>query len=204
MSESWGNDRRAVFLAALLFSLPQWSEASAQATHPAPAPLWGYLSVAPPRETAADVRALQSGRFSLEKAASSLDHGTSGRVIEIGFTHAGSASFYSVTIGGSDGLRYLRVDPRGGRTMAAARPPVARAQLDAEGLRILALLGSARITIEQAITAAEALTGKPAIAAGIEQLSGIPQYYVQVADLRKLGRPVIVNPETGRAARPQT
>jgi hypothetical protein len=45
------------------------------------------------------------------------------------------------------------------------------------------------------------VTGGNAIAAGVEQLGGIPQYYVQTVNKRKLDA-VIVDPRTGHAARP--
>ncbi len=116
--------------------------------------------------------------------------------------HTGASSFYAATIGNTDGLYTMRLDPITGQASATGRPTVTRAQLDSQGLRSLALLGSARTTLIQAITSAERLTGHRTIAASVEQLYGLPQYQVQTVHSGALAGSVIVDPQTGRAARP--
>ena len=173
----------------------------AQAANPSPAPLWGYLSVVPPTETAADVSAFARGRLSIVQAIDAAGKARNGRVIEIGFFRLHGAGSYDATIGAPDGLHYVRVDARTGAVRKGDRRDVPRDELDPQGLRDLATIGSVEIGLAQAVNSAEKVTGGNAIAAGVEQLGGIPQYYVQTVNKRKL-EAVIVDPRTGRAARP--
>jgi hypothetical protein len=167
-----------------------------------PAPLWGYLSVAPLIEANKDLHALAPGSLSVGQAVVAFDRGGTGLVIEIGVSRDGGGAFYAATIGDSNGLRFVRISPLTGLARAADHPVVSRAQLDAQGLRILAEISSAKITLPQAITIAEKFSGNRVVAAGIEQLHGLPQYYIQTARAAQLGSPVVVSPETGRAEKP--
>jgi uncharacterized membrane protein YkoI len=173
----------------------------AQAADPSPAPLWGYLSVVPPTETAADVSAFARSRMSIVQAIDEAGKARNGHVIEIGFFQWHGAGSYAATIGAPDGLHYVRVDPPTGAARKGDRRDIPRDELDPQGLRDLATIESAEISLAQAVNSAEKVTGGRAIAAGVEQLGGIPQYYVQTVNKRKLDA-VIVDPRTGRAARP--
>jgi uncharacterized membrane protein YkoI len=173
----------------------------AQAADPSPAPLWGYLSVVPPTETAADVSAFAGSRLSIVQAIDEAGKAHNGCVIEIGFVRWHDTLSYAATLGAPDGLHYVHVDPRTGAVSKGDRKDVPRDELDPQGLRDLATIGSAEIGLAQAVNSAEKVTGGRAIAAGVEQLGGIPQYYVQTVNKRKLDA-VIVDPRTGHAARP--
>jgi uncharacterized membrane protein YkoI len=186
-----------LFCSALLPLSAALTEAAASS----PAPLWGYLSPPPPFETSADVRAFSHLTCSIRQAIEAADRTQSGKVIEIGLVKHGHEKLYHVIMGGPAGLYYLAVDPVAGAVRGAGRPDVTRAELDPEGLRDLATLESARFSLLAAVISAERLTGGAAIAAGVEQLGGIAQYYVQTVEKQKL-IDVIVNPQTGRAARP--
>jgi hypothetical protein len=198
----WVAHRRASLLVALLTSSVPTTHVLAETADAKPAPLWGYLSAAPPIERNKDLRALAPGSLSLGQAVAAFDRGRTGLVIEIGVSRDAGAAFYAATIGDSSGLRFVRIDFLTGLARSADHPVINRAQLDAQGLRVLAELGSARITLVQAITIAEKFSGKRAIAAGIEQLHGVTQYYIQTATDAQFGSPVVVDPVTGRAASP--
>ena len=175
-------------------------------THPAhaqqpgsPAPLWGFLSVATPDETPADVTAFAHVGLSVGRAIEIAEAHNQGRVVEIGFSRKGG---YAVTLATPAGLHFVQVAAATGDLSAAGRPDVGRDRLDAQGQRDLDALAATHVTLEQAVRLAEHLTGGRSIAAGMEQLAGIPQFYVQTFTGQALA-PVIVDPRTGRAARPQ-
>ncbi len=165
----------------------------------APAPLWGYLSVAAPNETPRDLTAFAHAGTPIDQAIEIVDRQNQGRAVEIGFLRQGG---YAVTLATPAGLHYARINPATGALDTAGRPDISRAQLDAQGQRDLDALAATHVTLQQAVTSAEHLTGGHAVAAGVEQLAGVPQFYVQTVVGSGLA-PVIVDPRTGRAARPQ-
>ncbi len=166
------------------------------------APLWGYLGLASPQETLADAHAFSGVSLSLVKAidaVSSADR--TGRVLEAGFVDLKNIRSYRVTVGTSEGLQFDSVDPATGAVTGHAKPDVTRAALDGQGERDLAAARAAPVTLQQAVIAAEHFAHGQAISGGVEQLVGVPQYYIEIVSGTSV-RPVIVNPHTGRASAP--
>jgi hypothetical protein len=122
-------------------------------------------------------------------------------VVEIGFTTKNGTGRYSALVADNHGLRYLRVDPASGRIGKGDRPGLTRAELDAAGRRDLDALGTARIDLRQAVAAVEQSGRGTAISAGVEQLAGIPQYYVQTWKKGHLTG-LVVDPRTGQITAP--
>ena len=71
----------------------QMTHALAETADAKRAPLWGYLSVAPPVEANKDLHALAPGSLSLGKAVAAFDRGGPGLVIEIGVGHDAGEAF---------------------------------------------------------------------------------------------------------------
>ena len=189
----------AVRLALLACGLWQPAHGQPNPDPTMPTPLWGYLSVAAPNETPRDVTAFAHAGVSVAKAIEIADRQNPGRAVEIGFSRQGG---YVVTLATSAGLHYARINPATAALATAGRPDISRAQLDAQGQRDLDALAATHVTLQQAVASAEHLTGGRAVAAGVEQLAGVPQFYVQTVVGSGLAA-VIVDPRTGRAARPR-
>ena len=189
----------AMRLALLACGLCQPARGQSNPGPTASAPLWGYLSVVAPDETPRDVTAFAQAGTSLDRAIGTAERQDQGRVVEIGFSRQGG---YLVTLATSAGLHYARINPVIGRLDTADRRDVSRARLDAQGQRDLDALAVTHVTLQEAVASAELLTKGRAVAAGMEQLAGVPQFYGQTVVGSGLA-PVIVDPRTGRAARPQ-
>jgi uncharacterized membrane protein YkoI len=186
--------RRSALLTLLLTlsAAPAWA---------APAPLWGYLGLAAPRETDPDLTGFGAAKVSLPRAMADAAHARHGRVVEIGFAHDKGATYYTALVAAPDGLHPVRVDPATGRVSDAPGPGITRAMLDVAGQRDLDALRAARTSLAEAVATAEARTGGKVITAGVEQLGGIPQYYLETVENRKLGA-WVVDPATGRLDHP--
>jgi len=168
----------------------------------APEPLWGYIGLAVPPASSAELSAFAGARLSPEQAIAAAQQGRAGRVVEIGFAANGGVGWYSVLMAGKDGLHYLRVDPAGGKVSAGDRPAVTPAELDAVGRRDLAELAAAKVDLRQAVADVTAQAGGGrVICAGVEQLGGVPQYYATTVAGGKF-RDWIVNPDSGRVVQP--
>jgi hypothetical protein len=155
----WTIYRRASLLVALLMSSVLMTHVLAETADAKPAPLWGYLSIAPLIEANKDLHALAPGSLSVGQAVAAFDRGGTGLVIEIGVSRDGGGAFYAATIDDSNGLRFVRVSSLTGSARAADHPVGNRAQLDAQNLRTLAEISSPKITLPQAITIAEKFSG---------------------------------------------
>jgi uncharacterized membrane protein YkoI len=162
---------------------------------------WGYLGLAAQPEAAADVDAFGSAKLSLLQAIEAVRKGGAARIAEIGFKHEGQFAGFIVGVAGPGGVHYLRVNGTTGAVSKSNQQTLTRAKLDAQGKRVLAAIGSARFDLAQAVAAAEHSTGGKAISAGMEQLAGIPQYYVQTVGAGKL-QALAVDPTTGQAIAP--
>jgi uncharacterized membrane protein YkoI len=171
------------------------------ATGPSPDPLWGYIGLGVPAEKAGDIKPFGLAKLSTSQVIDQLQQQNNARVVEIGFAHKGSDGWYQALVTSAGGLRSLRVDPATGAVSKGDQPDLARADLDASAQRDLDAINSAPVDLRQAVASVEQTTGGRVIAAGIEQLVGIPQYYVQSVGKGKLAA-FIVNPQTGRVAIP--
>jgi uncharacterized membrane protein YkoI len=185
----------AMLAIALLAGFPR-ADAATQ-----PAPLWGFIGLATPTETSSDAKSCADAKFSVLQAIDAIDRRHDGRVVEIGFATKNGTGWYTALVANRDGLRYLRVDPANGQIGKGDRPGVTRAELDAAGRRDLDALGTARIDLRQAVAAVEQSGRGTAISAGIEQLGGIPQYYVRTWAKGHLTG-LVVDPGTGRITAP--
>jgi uncharacterized membrane protein YkoI len=183
-----------VIIGAAAVAVPAWC-ATTQ-----PAPLWGYIGLSVPTPAPDAVSASTHAVVTLRQAADDAQRGTAGTVVEIGFSKQRRGWAYVATLDTPAGLDRVLINPATGAISRADRPDVPRRALDVAALRDLAAMRSA-IPLTQAAAAAAALSGGRPIAAGLEQLGGIPQYCVQVVNGTKVSA-VIVNPDTGRAARP--
>jgi uncharacterized membrane protein YkoI len=187
-------------LAALIVIGVAGAAAPAQSATTQPAPLWGYLGLASPQPAPDAISAFTHAGVTLRQAIDDAQRSNAGKAIEIGFMKQRPGWAYAVTLDTPAGLHHVLINPGTGAASSTGAPDVPRRDLDAAGLRDLDSMQSA-IPLAQAAAAAERLAGGRAIAAGLEQLGGIPQYYVQVVTGTKI-RAVIVNPATGRAAPP--
>ncbi len=160
-------------------------------------PLWGTIGLAAPAEMPGDVGPFAGVSLSIDQAMRAAQR--DGRVVEIGFAHKNGAGWYQALVLTDDGLRYLRIDPASGALGDGDHPPVARADLTAAGQRDLDGLRAAKVPLAQAVGSAEQASGGKAISAGVEQLGGVPQYYVQTVSHGKLGA-WTVDPQTGRVS----
>ncbi len=168
---------------------------------PPPAPLWGTVGLATRMEKPSDVSRFASVKLSLPQAMAAVARHRDGRIVEIGFGHHGSSAWYSVIVAGADGLHYLRVDPVTGDIGAGEHPDIPRDELDAVGQRDLDGLRNAMVDLPHAVEAVAKTSGEKVICAGVEQLGGVPRYYVQTVAKHRLAS-WVVDPGTGRVAQP--
>lgn len=166
-----------------------------------PVPIWGYLGLAVPNETSSDISSFGDAKLSIAQAIDVVQKQVDGRVIEIGFAHRNGAGWYRVLVTSSDGLHSLRINPGTDALSRGDQPDMTRAELDVQGQRDLDALGSAKISLQQAVAAAEKTSGGKAMSAGVEQLEGIPQYYVQTVVKGKIVA-LIIDPHTGLVMSP--
>ncbi len=122
-------------------------------------------------------------------------------MVEIGFTRKSGQSWYDVTLASGDGLTEEHIDPATGTLIDGSARHIPLANLDPQGQRDLHAVLSAATTLSQATVAAEHAAHGQAISAGVEQLGGVPQYYVQIVNAGKLV-PMTVDLGSGRAAAP--
>jgi uncharacterized membrane protein YkoI len=166
------------------------------------APLWGYIGLATPAETPADVAHFGTPAVSVAQAMADVQTQRAGRVVEIGYAYNNGAAIYTALVAAQGGLQFLRVDPATGTLANGDHPDIARDSLDATGQRDLDRLTTAPVDLPKAVALVTAQGGGPVIDAGIEQLGGIPQYYVQTVAKGRLA-PWTVDPQTGRVGRPE-
>jgi uncharacterized membrane protein YkoI len=170
--------------------------AQVHAAGTSPVPIWGYLGLAVPNETSSDISLFGDARLSIPQAIDAVQKHVDGRVIEIGFAHRNGEGWYRVLVASSDALHSLRINPGTAAVSRGDQPDITRAELDTEGQRDLDALRSAKISLQQAVAAAEKTSGGKAMSAGVEQLEGIPQYYVQTLVKGRIAA-FIVDPQTG-------
>jgi uncharacterized membrane protein YkoI len=196
-------ERAAVLCLAtcLAAASPAAAQQAAPTTSPETAPLWGYIGLATPVETVADVTPFAGLHTPIDQALADAQRSGGGRVVEIGFARKGAAGWYAALVARADGLRYLRIDPANGAVSNGDHADVTRAQLNAQGQRDLDALGASPIDLATAVADVER-GGGHVISAGIEQLNGVPQYYVETVLNGKL-QPYTVDPQSGRVAKPE-
>jgi hypothetical protein len=167
-----------------------------------PPPLWGTIGLAVPPATSAELGDFAGAKLSVAQAMQAVQQGRAGRVVEIGYASKGGTGWYSVLMADSGGLHYLQVDPVSGAISQGDRADITPGELDQVGQRDLAGLTAAKFGLDQAVAEVMAQAGRgQVICAGVEQLAGIPQYYVTTVAGQKFGG-WIVDPTTGRVKRP--
>jgi len=186
----------SVILGCLLLGIGQAPAAEPNTNLPI-----GYRGLAAPRESSSNIEPFRHVRISIAQALDAIQRQGQGRVVEIGFVRKSGSSWYRVGIVDAAGLRYQRVSPVTGAVSRRKSPNIAFAVFDTEARRVLAAAGSAKFTLAQAVVATESTKGGKVISAGMEQIQGIPQYYVQAVTQGKLVA-AIVNPNTGIAVDP--
>jgi hypothetical protein len=166
-----------------------------------PAPLWGYIGLATPIETGADAHVFADAKLSVVQVIQTIKQQGLGRVVEIGFAHKDNAGWYVALVATPDGLRHLRIDPVSGAISQGDQPDIRQAAIDPAGRRDLDALDAAHVDLAQAVADAARMSGGQVICAGIEQLGGVPAYYVQTVENGQLSE-WSVNPATGRVTTP--
>ena len=161
----------------------------------------GYRGLAAPREPSSNIEPFRHVGISIGQALDAIQKQGQGRVVEIGFVRKSGSSWYRVGIVDAAGLHYQRVSAVTGAVSPRKTPKIAFAVFDTEARRVLAAAGSAKFTLAQAVVATESLKGGKVISAGMEQIQGIPQYYVQAVAQGKLVA-AVVDPNTGIAVDP--
>jgi hypothetical protein len=168
----------------------------------APLPLWGYIGLAVPPATSAALDQFAGAKLSVAQAMAAVQQKRAGKVVEIGSATKSRAGWYRVLMAGSDGLHFLRVDPVSGAVSSGDRADITRAELDQVGQRDLDAVASAKVDLAQAVAAVTAQAGRGrVICAGVEQLGGVPQYYLTTVAGNKFGG-WIVDPDSGQVSRP--
>ncbi len=173
----------------------------APAAQPQPNLPIGYRGLAAPREPGSSVGPFGHVRISIGQALDAVQKQEQGSAIEVGFVRKSGSSWYRVGILDAGGLHYRRVSTVTGAVSLRKTRDIAPAAFDAEAKRVLAVARSAKFSLAQAVVATESMTGGKAISAGMEQIQGIPQYYVQAVAQGKLVA-AVVNPNTGIAVDP--
>jgi uncharacterized membrane protein YkoI len=174
-----------------------------QAAEPQPDRPIGYRGLAAPMEPGSNVEPFRHVRISIAKALDAIQKQGRGRVIEIGYVRKSGSSWYRVGILRAAGLRYQRASTVTGAVSRRKTQNIAFAAFDAEARQVLKAAGSAQFTLAQAIVATERTTGGKVISAGMEQIQGIPQYYVQAVAQGKFVA-AVVDPNTGIAVDPSS
>jgi hypothetical protein len=165
-------------------------------------PLWGSIGLAAYAETPADLSHFADAGISMDAALAAVKQQHAGRLVEIGFSSGTDAPSFAGLLETASGLQPILIDPATGAIRDADRPRIARADLDAVGQRDLAALDTAHVSLEEAISRIEQISRNRVISAGVEQLAGIPQYYLQTASSGRLDA-WIVDPATGRVMHPE-
>jgi hypothetical protein len=168
----------------------------------APQPLWGTIGLAVPPATSGELGEFADAKLSVAQAMQAVLRARAGRVVEIGYASSNGVGFYNVLVAAGDGLHFLRVDPLSGAVGPGERGDIALTELDGVGRRDLEAIGAAKVGLRQAVARVMAQAGSGrVICAGVEQLGGIPQYYVTTVAGAKFGA-WIVDPTTGLLSRP--
>jgi uncharacterized membrane protein YkoI len=195
------DQRRLVSAAAAVLAVLAGPALSAPATA-AGRPFWGFLGLAAPAETSGAIQRFANAKLSVAQAIAAAQQHADGKVVEIGIATQHGADWYKALLATGDGLHYVRIDPATGAIGKSSRPDIPLADLDAAGRRDLAALCDAKIDLAQAAAMAAQQDGGKVVSAGIEQLDGIPQYFVHTAANGKL-HALIVDPTSGRVSRPR-
>ena len=170
----------------------------AQAPLPDPHSGWGSRGLAAASEPDSAFKPFGEVKVAIAAAIDAAGKQGNGRVVEISFDHKDGAGWYLVAVATPAGLHYLRVDAGSGDVKSAQLPDIPEAAFDREARAVLSAIMTAKYDLAQAVAAAEKVSGGKAIAAGMEQIGGIPQYYIQTVAKGKL-RSVIIDPQTGQA-----
>jgi len=173
----------------------------APAAEPHPNLPIGYRGLAAPMEPGSNVEPFRDVGISVGKVLDTIQKQGQGRVVEIGFVRKNGSSWYRVGLLSAAGLRYRRVSTATGMVSGRKTRNIAFAEFDTEARRVLEVAGSAPFTLAQAVVATESMTHEKVISAGMEQIQGIPQYYVQAVAQGKLVA-AVVDPNTGIAVNP--
>ena len=162
-----------------------------------------YVGLNAPDEEFMDTRRFALVRISIIQAISCVGRSTGGTVLEIGFVVRDRSRYYSAIVSLGHQLRYARVDATTSVVTVNHKRDVGLSKLTEGALRDVDVARSAKIKIEQAAERVEKAIGGHVISLGVEELGGIPQYYIQSVIGLHL-RASIMNPNSGELSSPQS
>lgn len=163
----------------------------------------GYIGLNAPDEESMDTRQFALVHISIIQAISSVGRSTGGAVLEIGFVVRDRSRYYSAIVSLNHQLQYARVDATTGIVNINHKRDVGLSKLTEGARRDVDVARSAKIKIELAAERVEKATGGHVISLGVEELGGIPQYYIQSVVGSHL-RASIMNPNSGEMSSPQS
>ncbi|WP_159013763.1 PepSY domain-containing protein [Acidisoma sp. S159] len=139
----------------------------------------GYIGLNAPDEGTLEIRQFASIRMSIINATKRIERSAGGTVLEIGFVVHDRSRYYSAIVFSNHQLWYVRDDAITSKLNVNHKRDVLLSALTEGARRDVAAARSSKIDISQAVERVERAVGGRVISVGVEELGGIPQYYIQ-------------------------